>query len=120
MRARCSRTTRPAKPLNKADTTSVQPRDDAEIAYAETTDDGTVRRPSVHATYSRRRGDRIDKPNVGCCEGFRMPAAHGRCRALRRPAYENLQGKKPRERSRQSCRALDYGDLIAARNLKAK
>ena len=31
------------------------------------------------------------------CEGFRMPAAHGPCRALWRPASENLQGRKPRE-----------------------
>src|SRR5215216_4572105 len=30
------------------------------------------------------------------CEGFRMPAADERSRALRRPAYENLQGRKPR------------------------
>jgi bifunctional non-homologous end joining protein LigD len=35
-----------AKPLNKADTTWVEPRFDAEIAYAEITDDGMVRHPS--------------------------------------------------------------------------
>lgn len=46
-------------------------------------------------------------------EEFRMPAAHERCCVLRRPAYENLQGRKPREamRGRGSFR---YGDLIAA------
>jgi bifunctional non-homologous end joining protein LigD len=35
-----------AKPLKKADTTWVEPRFDAEIAYAEITDDGMVRHPS--------------------------------------------------------------------------
>jgi bifunctional non-homologous end joining protein LigD len=35
-----------AKPLKKADTTWVEPRLDAEIAYAEITDDGMVRHPS--------------------------------------------------------------------------
>jgi bifunctional non-homologous end joining protein LigD len=42
-----SRPTAPlAKPLKKADTTWVEPRFDAEIAYAEITDDGMVRHPS--------------------------------------------------------------------------
>jgi bifunctional non-homologous end joining protein LigD len=35
-----------AKPLKKADTTWVEPRFDAEITYAEITDDGMVRHPS--------------------------------------------------------------------------
>jgi ATP-dependent DNA ligase len=34
------------KPLKKADTTWVEPRFDAEIAYSEITDDGIVRHPS--------------------------------------------------------------------------
>ncbi len=38
--------------------------------------------------------------NVGSCEGFRMPAAHEPCHPLGRPASENLQGRKPRERGR--------------------
>jgi hypothetical protein len=46
-------------------------------------------------------------PDVASCEGFRMPAAHERCRALWRPASENLQGRKPLFGAR-------YGDLIAA------
>jgi hypothetical protein len=36
---------------------------------------------------------------------------HGRRHAPRGPAYENLQGRKPRERSRQSCRALELWGL---------
>jgi hypothetical protein len=36
------------------------------------------------------------KGGFSFCEGFRMPAAPERSRALRRPAYENLQGRKPR------------------------
>ena len=39
-------TTRLAKPLMKRDTTWVEPRFDAEITYAEFTDDGMVRHPS--------------------------------------------------------------------------
>jgi bifunctional non-homologous end joining protein LigD len=39
-------TTPLAKPLKKRDTTWVEPRFDAEIAYAEITDDGMVRHPS--------------------------------------------------------------------------
>ena len=35
-----------AKPLKKADTTWVEPRFDAEVAYGEMTDDGMVRHPS--------------------------------------------------------------------------
>jgi hypothetical protein len=38
------------------------------------------------------------RPNRCFCEGFRMPAVPEGCRVLRWPAYENLQGKKPRER----------------------
>jgi hypothetical protein len=34
-----------AKPLRKIDTTWIEPRFDAEIAYAEITDDGMVRHP---------------------------------------------------------------------------
>jgi bifunctional non-homologous end joining protein LigD len=34
------------KPLKKADTTWVEPRFDADITYAEITDDGMVRHPS--------------------------------------------------------------------------
>jgi bifunctional non-homologous end joining protein LigD len=37
-----------AKPLKKRDTTWVEPRYDAEIAYAEITDDGMVRHPSFN------------------------------------------------------------------------
>ena len=36
----------------------------------------------------------------GFCEGFRMPAAHGRIGGLWRPASESLQGRKPREVAR--------------------
>jgi ATP-dependent DNA ligase len=39
-------TTPLAKPLKKRDTTWVEPRFDAEITYAEITDDGMVRHPS--------------------------------------------------------------------------
>src|SRR6202043_3044192 len=49
------------------------------------------------------------RPNVCFCEGFRMPAARKRCRALRRPAYENLQGRKPREGVRGRGGALQWG-----------
>jgi hypothetical protein len=48
-----------------------------------------------------------------CCEGFRMPAADGRCRAHGRPASENLQGRKPRE-ARRGRFVTHYGDLSAA------
>ncbi len=42
-----ARSTTPlAKPLKKQDTTWVEPRFDAEINYAEITDDGMVRHPS--------------------------------------------------------------------------
>jgi ATP-dependent DNA ligase len=42
-----ARSTSPlAKPLKKRDTTWVEPRFDAEITYAEITDDGMVRHPS--------------------------------------------------------------------------
>ena|SRR2546428_487515 len=47
------------------------------------------------------------------CEGFRMPAADERCSRHRRPASENLQGRKPREGNVRSCGVL-YGDLSAA------
>src|SRR5216683_8182406 len=47
------------------------------------------------------------------CEGFRMPGAHERCHVHRRPAYENLQGRKPREALRWGC-GVRYGDLSAA------
>ena len=33
---------------------------------------------------------------VSNCVGFRMPAARKGCRRFRRPASENLQGRKPR------------------------
>jgi hypothetical protein len=39
----------------------------------------------------------LTSPQGRVCEGFRMPAAHERCRGLRRPASENLQGRKPRD-----------------------
>jgi bifunctional non-homologous end joining protein LigD len=35
-----------SEPLQKADTTWVEPRHDADVVYAEITDDGTVRHPS--------------------------------------------------------------------------
>jgi len=38
--------------------------------------------------------------NVSSCEGFKMPAADGRCSAHGRPASENLQGRKPRDETR--------------------
>jgi bifunctional non-homologous end joining protein LigD len=38
-----------AKPLKKTDTTWVEPHFDAEITYAEITDDGMVRHPSFKA-----------------------------------------------------------------------
>ena len=41
--------------------------------------------------------------NGAYCEGFRVPAHDGRYRALRGPAYENLQGKKPREWKVWTC-----------------
>jgi hypothetical protein len=47
-----------------------------------------------------------------------MPAAPERSRALRRPAYENLQGRKPRfghVGRAASGRTLSYGDLSAGR-----
>src|SRR6266567_3463740 len=47
------------------------------------------------------------------CEGFRMPAADERCGRHRRPASENLQGRKPREGNVWSCGVL-YGDLSVA------
>jgi hypothetical protein len=42
-----------------------------------------------------------------------MPAADERCGRHRRPASENLQGRKPREGNVWSCGVL-YGDLSAA------
>ncbi len=54
---------------------------------------------------------------MGPIQGFRMPAAHERFRTHRRPAYENLQRRKPREGIRGSSRAL-YGDLSVACDLK--
>ena len=42
-----------------------------------------------------------------------MPAAHEGCRALRRPAYENLQGKKPRARRVRLCREGAAGERAA-------
>jgi ATP-dependent DNA ligase len=50
------RTSSLAKPLRKADTTWVEPRFDAEIAYAEITDDGMVRHPSFKALLPYRSG----------------------------------------------------------------
>jgi bifunctional non-homologous end joining protein LigD len=48
------------KPLRKADTTWVEPRFDAEIAYAEITSDGMMRQPSFKALlpYHSGRGGR--------------------------------------------------------------
>ena len=43
------------KPLNKADTKWVKPRFDAEIAYAEITDDGMVRHPSFKRLVENQR-----------------------------------------------------------------
>jgi bifunctional non-homologous end joining protein LigD len=45
-----------AKALKKADTTWVEPRFDAEIAYAEITSDGMVRQPSFKALLPSRSG----------------------------------------------------------------
>jgi bifunctional non-homologous end joining protein LigD len=47
-------TTPLAKPLRKADTTWVEPRFDAEITYAEITNDGMVRHPAFKALLSSR------------------------------------------------------------------
>jgi bifunctional non-homologous end joining protein LigD len=44
-----------AKPVEKADTTWVEPRFDAEIAYAEFTDDGMVRHPSFKRLVENQR-----------------------------------------------------------------
>jgi hypothetical protein len=52
-----------------------------------------------------------------CCEGFRMAAAHERCRMHGRPASESLQRRKPREGIRRPGRGL-YGDLSVACELK--
>jgi hypothetical protein len=40
---------------------------------------------------------------------FGCPAAHERCRGLRRPASENLQGRKPRDRERAGVRCALWG-----------
>ena len=40
------------------------------------------------------------------CEGFRMPAPWRRCDTLRGPAYENLQGRKPRLRGDRAAGAM--------------
>ena len=45
------------------------------------------------------------------CEGFRMPAHYGRSRALGGPAYENLQGRKPRVGSVWRCRERAAGAM---------
>ena len=42
-----------------------------------------------------------------------MPAAHEGCRALWRPAYENLQGRKPRARRVRRCREVAAGEGAA-------
>jgi hypothetical protein len=42
-----------------------------------------------------------------------MPAADEPCRVLQRPAYENLQGRKPRWGNEGRCYRR-YGDLTAA------
>src|SRR5205807_4183503 len=64
------------------------------------------------------------------CEGFRMPVARRRSRALRRPASENLQGRKPRwgdvcwcrggelRRSRTPAQLGDDGTNIAKWDLR--
>jgi ATP dependent DNA ligase C terminal region len=52
-----ARTTAPlAKPLKKADTTWVEPKFDAEITYAEITDDGMVRHPSFKSSCRKLTG----------------------------------------------------------------
>ena len=54
--------------------------------------------------------------NLRKCEGFRMPAPRRWCHAHRGPAYENLQGRKPRIGSVRwrDERAARYGDLSTA------
>ena len=51
------RTTPLAKPLRKADTIWVEPRFDAEITYAEITDDGMLRHPVFKALVPCRSDD---------------------------------------------------------------
>ena len=48
-----------------------------------------------------------------------MLAADEPCRALQRPAYENLQGRKPWWGNEGPC-GRRYGDLKAARSFKAR
>jgi bifunctional non-homologous end joining protein LigD len=43
-----------AKPIKKPDTTWVEPRFDAEVTYAEITDDGMVRHPVFKALHTPR------------------------------------------------------------------
>jgi hypothetical protein len=45
-----------------------------------------------------------------------MPAARGTAPLVRRPAYESLQGRKPRLRERKAVQQR-YGDLTAAGEL---
>jgi ATP dependent DNA ligase C terminal region len=60
-----ARSTSPlTKPIKKRDTTWVEPRFDAEITYADVTDDGMVRHPSFKRLVARaspRRADHIGK-----------------------------------------------------------
>jgi hypothetical protein len=52
------------------------------------------------------------------CERFRMPAAHERCRELRRPAYENVQRTKSRGKGTRR-RGARYRELSAGHNFEA-
>jgi hypothetical protein len=55
-----------------------------------------------------------DSRKVGSCEGFRMPAPHRGSQALRGPAYETLQGTKPREVGRALAgKHGGYVDLLS-------
>ena len=75
------------------------------------------RRPGRPTRTKATRRNGSSERDVRCCEGFRMPAAHGPCRAHRRPAYENLQGRKPRDGDAERCRGhAAYGDLRVGRD----
>lgn len=47
-----------SKPIRKRDATWVEPRYDAEVMYADITDDGMVRHPSFKSLVSRIKTDR--------------------------------------------------------------
>jgi bifunctional non-homologous end joining protein LigD len=60
-----ARSTAPlTKPLKKADTTWVEPRFDAEIAYAEFTDDGMVRHPSFKRLVEFKLPPKLHQPKT--------------------------------------------------------